>query len=326
MADKSIFLITSPFQVLCVKEAINHFEIDNYLIVVITSANDNRIKQTKNTLSYFNLVYECQAVKSSSFREIRRIGELILRGDRYSKVFVGDCCDIWLVTLALYVMKFRGNLVYLDDGASSISFFDGNIYSSSYRFKRRCLTLLGLLIATRKPIFFTIFNVKKNCTYCIVHNGFKSLKKDVEATVGGVYIIGTNIDVYCKEYHLSIDEYISSFISVIDKIKNDGNVDYFYIEHGRCINKEIREICNDKGIKLLRPDVPIEFFFIRSRIEPKVIIGFDTTALFTLKGLFNQCEGLNIQIKSGFNINHPFQERYKNLLLEIGIPTHTLYI
>ena len=111
MVDKSLFIITSPFQALCVKEAIKHFEIANYSIVIITTTNDNRIEQTKNTLSYLDLKFECHIAGASSFNEIRRIGKLILHDNKYSTVFVGDCCDIWLVSLALFVIQLNGKLI-----------------------------------------------------------------------------------------------------------------------------------------------------------------------------------------------------------------------
>ncbi len=326
MVDKSLFIITSPFQALCVKEAIKHFEIAKYSIVIITTTNDNRIEQTKNTLSYLDLKYECHLAGTSSFKEIKRIGKLIQHDNKYSNVFVGDCCDIWLVSLALFVIRFNGKLMYIDDGASTISFLDGTVNNALYRAKRGFLTFLGLIITFQKPSFFTVFNTKQRGLYIIVHNELTVFKDYSKNEQKGLYIIGTNIDAYCKEYNLSCREYISSFTSIIDDLLKNYDEECFYIEHGRCKNNEIREVCQVKGINLMRPNVPIEFYFIQNNLEPKVIVGFDSTALFTLKALFNRCACKNIQLKKASNKKHPFQEAYKNKLYEIGISTDTLYI
>ena len=203
---------------------------------------------------------------------------------------------------------------------------DGTINNAFYRGKRKILTLLGLIITFHKPIFFTIFNIEPRGIYKKVHNELSVFKDDTKNESNGLYIIGTNIDAYCKEYNLSNSEYISSFKSIIDDLLATNHEECFYIEHGRCKNNEVREICQIKSINIIRPNVPIEFYFIQNNLEPKVIIGFDTTALFTLKALFNRCACKNIQLKKTSNKNHPFQEAYKDKLYEIGIPTYTLYI
>lgn len=327
MTEKSIILVTSPFQVLCAREAIQAFNIIEFKIAVITTENDNRKEQISQTLSCLNLSYECFIIKTASFHEVKRIGHILTSEGKYKNVFIGDCCDVWLVTLAISVTKMFGRLMYLDDGASTISFMEGYKKNAIYLVKRRILTIIGFFITVKKPTFFTIFKVDGCRLYDIIYNDFSSLNKDVSnMEKKGLYVIGTNINAYCKEYSLEFLDYLNSFRSVIEESKKTQGDVIYYIEHGRCVNNEIRALCESKGIVVVRPNVPIEFYFIKNKMQPLVVWGFDTTALYTLKRMFKSCDCINIQIKNRLNMNHPFQNSYKKLLLEIGVQTNTIKI
>lgn len=325
MRFKTLFIITSPFQALCVWEAIHKFDVRDYKIVVIATPNDKRYVQVKETLMYLKLSFDSIVVQKSTLAEVRRVGSTLSNSQKFRDVFVGDCCDIWLVTLATYLVKFHGRLLFLDDGASTISYLNSTDFSFSYKVKRRFVACVYYAKTLHKSTFFTIFNKKEGCTYNVIHNDFALLNTESEIKTEGLYLIGTNIDVYCKEYHLTIKDYIGFFCAITEEAIKINKGPIYYIEHGRCNNQEARDICNDRGITVLHPDVPIELFFIKNKKKPDRIIGFDTTALFTIKGMYNNCDALNIQIKNDINMHHSFQKLYKQLLVEIGVPTKTFY-
>lgn len=101
---------------------------------------------------------------------------------------------------------------------------------------------------------------------------------DCKWVQGGDYLIG---QPFVEANHCSQEEYVR----VISEIKaNNPNINT-YIAHRTERNDKLEAI-RMQGLVLIRPDLPLELFFLKNSITPNRVYGFNSTSLITLKILY----------------------------------------
>ena len=323
----TIFLITSPFQAICSFQFIKERNIDDYYIIVHVVLDDSRLKSILNFL-YSEIptskIYILD-VKFKKYIKIRR------RLGRCDDIIIGDCFDLRLLLIAILLLKPLGFISYVDDGASSLQFFNDSYKGTlMYNFKKNTLHILRLFKLIKIRQFFTIFHPNKSKIH-LTYNDLSYLRdlktKRLSQVVdeSEVVIIGTNISEYCKSAGILESDYLKEFEKILKSLLS-YNSKIKYIKHGRCQSKAVVEILNKYGIIIHIPKCTIEIDYIQNNETVSTVLAFDSTAIYTMKLLYPISHFINYQIISK-KCKNPYYEHSRKYLKEHwGIETTRIYI
>ena len=209
-----------------------------------------------------------------------------------------------------------------------MSFFSSKprIIKTSHRVKivESFYNLIGYVKLVKKPTFFTIFDVQSS-EYQIINNPFKLLESKLGKIKekNGIYIIGTNSsildfkDYTYRDYIISLHKYIMCKY-LVDEI--------YYCPHRRDRNLEdIIVLCKHLGIKIYDTKVSVEYDFIENNINPKLIIGFTSNALFTLHLLYPSTDIKTVMYNLKSEQADTETQIIRNRLNESGISTIEIF-
>ena len=326
--ESTLFIVESPFQCLCMLEAINHFEIKNFKVFVIYSDKYslNSIRSLLNNYGIRFDEFEAKHLLLDSFRILR-----IYKKRRYSSIFLGDCFAN-KEPFAYLLFKFKGQLYYLDDGNSTICRLtesESRKINNSWRVSLFLYftKIFSMVKCIKSPIYFSIFyNVKGNFNvepntleYLITKKSHTSYNENS----GDIFIIGTNSSA------LSFYEYSYQMIlSILHKylVKEFPYSKYYYCPHRRdANNSSIENICHSLGFEIFNTSVSIEYDFIKKNINPLVVIGFNSTALYTLHLIYKNAKIFNIAFKlKDTNLDKDY-DLIRTVYQNAGITTFNLF-
>lgn len=317
--DNVLFLVASPFQVLCAYEAIKFWGIKNFMVLVIYNPADLRTNQLFNTLQYFNLEYKTFIAENTNkvFDVlIKKESNATIGQQKYNYIFVGDYPSAVQRSLAIRHIKKRGQIIYTDDGNTSLLILlNKKDFSIKARLFNSFFSLLSLFKRIKKDIFFSTYaNVQTKKT--VIPNNLESLRFN-DNLKKGVFFIGTNSIPYCEVHHIKINSYYNLLEKILTTLKMENKEQKcYYVFHGRDIgNAQIKNICTRCGFETLKLDQIIEMYFIEKKIEPLIAAGFTSSALFNLKKIFPQSEMVNISIKTNIYTNKEYEtisQYYRN--------------
>lgn len=279
----TLFLIGSPFQCLCMLEAIQHFNIIDYE-VILTYSDDYSIKKVDTLLNEKKISY----TKRNTTHIIYGVLPFLFSKHKHFKnIFIGDFYSENLIAIAYILALFRANIYFIDDGVQALSFFSPCNRKIRYKLKVKLVLyfykLIGFVKLVRQPIFFTIYNVSSS-KYKIIKNSFSLLRAKNIKEPKGIYIIGTNSSILDFKDHMYEDYIIALHQQIINRF-NDEKI--YYCPHRRDTNlKKIYSLCKLLNIEIFDTKVAIEYDFINNNINPKLIVGFTSNALYTLKLIF----------------------------------------
>jgi hypothetical protein len=133
--------------------------------------------------------------------------------------------------------------------------------------------------------FFTMFALKSYSNETIVQHHFPRIKElflQDSYSDDTVYILG---QPWCRISEMSPSTYKQYLEEIIGYFPNDN---IRYIPHKLELNQhKIRDFIDQfEHVEFFVPDEPIEFYFLFHNKQPKAVVGFVSTALFTLKKLF----------------------------------------
>ena len=292
MDASSVFVITSPFQVLCVYEAIQEFKIKEYIIIAIYIKEDPRTKQMFSILDFFNLSYQKFCIyKNVSIHELLKPSCWFGRNGekKVKRAFVGDFRSPCCIELALGFLDKNGIIVYLDDGSSSINHLMG-----AYKFPRVQRILFGILkkIASFRNIdvgnsYYTIYSDIPS-RMKVKENALLSLQKNVlDVKPSGCYFIGTNPEIFCKVYSVSQEQYFLLLEDYLKKLRDRFPEEpLYYVFHGRDKLVEKTKVLLSKcGYSPLILKEIVEMYFVQNKIYPQAVVGLMSSALYTIKML-----------------------------------------
>lgn len=283
---KTLFLVASPFQCLCMFEAIEYFKIHDYDVLVTYSDNFS-IGKVEMLLNENNIRFSKIKVSHLFFGVIP---VLFSKHKFYKNIFIGYLYSESTKALAYIFAAFKAKIFILDDGTQALSFFSSSPRKITYKFSIKLVLFFYKILAfvklLKKPIFFTIFNVTSK-KYEIVNNPFVLLKsRRIEGEKKGVYIIGTNSSKL-KLKDLAYEHYLKALCNNIIQRYPDEKI--FYCPHRGDQNLEIiYSQCAKLNIDIFETEIAVEYDFIENNIFPKLIVGFTSNALYTLQILFDE--------------------------------------
>ena len=318
-----LFIIGSPFQGMCMLEAIEHFNITEYDVLLWDISDGNGAQQTKSLLNDKNIPYSTYKVKHAIFDLI----PFVLKKHKYYKnIFIGNYFNIADEGIAAFYGSMSYGLFFMDDGIQALSLFsDSPQYrygSIKWEYWFKLYDTLAWIKRKRKSTFFTIFDVASN-DFDIVKNDFKLLKNNIKATRSGCYIIGTNSSVVrFKDYN-----YDDLLELLLKKLKNlYPNEQLYYCPHRRDMNNDaITEWCNNHDVEWVNTRVSVEYDFVSNDINPTCVVGFTSNALYTLKMLFPKTDIFTVFYRCVDRSSDEETEIIRQGLNEKGIDTLKLF-
>jgi hypothetical protein len=295
--SKTLFIVISPFQALCALEAINHFKIQSYdfLIPYSDTYGLNNIENLLNMKGIpFTIKYAPHIIRDV-------IPLIFTQHSYYKSIFIGYYYSLTLYAFASIYASFRAKICYLDDGAQTLEIFSDPFAKRCKNIRQKMiLSLYKLLFAlkcTSKFSFFTIYDVVSN-RFNIIRNDLSLLRSGIMSEQKGIYIIGTNSSILEFKDHSYTD-----LITQLHKylIHHYPLSTVYYCQHRRDTNSELNNsLCNKLGIEIFNTEISVEYDFPYKKINPILVIGFTSNALFTLKKIFPRTiiESVNFKLKS----------------------------
>ena len=281
----NLFIIMTPFQLLCAIEARHIFKTDKKALLVIVDRWD------KDHPSYQHL----NALLDDEWKDILRLRETRRRGIirtaarfyltlrfflwlgmqgslRNHAVFIGESRISWLRILG---RLFAQKTVWLDDGAASVFLINDLIKNNSYKTVKREL-----------PGFFTIFGTPEIQTKTkgfIVQNHMTVLKEKI--------LIGKKI---ARHKAVFAGQWLSEGSSIplegeIQNLKNVRSIlENWHIDYAphRLESPEKLSMISEIGFNVTRFQKPMEIALLENPEQPELFLSWYSTSLFTIKKLF----------------------------------------
>lgn len=289
---RTIILVSSPLQLLCAIEAIKEFNIENYDLSFLFL--DNK-EYNKN----YGIIRLCDEIKMSydviiNKSKIKFLLSSLFSRKKYDFSIIGNKNSLFHIIYSLFSLTRRSNIMYIDDGASSLINARKPI---TVELKTLFLTIIKKIKHINDRNFYTFFNVT-NSNINIYKNNFHYLKSFLNKEVkNDIYLIGTNFSLLNKYYSIDYKELLIKTIVFLKRKYPNKNI--IYCPHRRDdFLSEIRYILSEYNIEIFNTIISVEYDFVKNRIYPEAVYGYGSSALFSLKILFDD---INI-----FNIENPF--------------------
>ena len=305
----SVFIVCSPFQALCAIAAIKQLEITRYIVIICLPKEELNNKQVEFLLKKYNIIYKSVSpffIKGWTFRALRLLA-LIPRNVGYNRLFIGDYRNTMELSLGYNYVRNGADVVFLDDGNPTINLLND---SESEPMPEKSVRWLNRIEKYRKlfyirnllTIYGDITNNKYNIKQLNLNEALRIQKYDDQHR--GVYIIGTNVEGYCGSLNIQESIFISKLEELISTVCKQYPEDrIIYIPHRRETKDYAERLCQKYGCLFRFSETMIEVEAVDFPYPPKVIYGFTSNALFTLKKLYPESKVINILIEpSGDNL------------------------
>lgn len=307
--EPTVFIISSPFQLLCAYNAIKSFGIIQYKIVFVLFPNVIRNEQMFIMAKDMNIRYELIYTDSFNFEDFfQRRGIFSVQKGYYKRAFLGSYFrpDFRMIA-SLYLSN--GLIAFMDDGTSTLSLFrDGyfssdhpkpssflpkikwykNIWLKEYKLDYKIRKQLALETNKITNCFYTIYDNVKTYKFRIYLNSLSHILdiNEIQAC-NNIIIVGSFIRRDAEWNELSETSYMHILSSKLKKVRDlFPSEQILYIPHGSDTNEDIQSICHSTSIQYMRIDIAIEYWFIQNHCKPQAIYGFGSTALLNIKRMF----------------------------------------
>lgn len=328
----SLFIIVSPFQLLCAIEAIKEFCISEYDFILALDRGNPRNQQMLSMMNELHLDYDLIYVDAISYSEFKNNSGLFSKRPKkqYRRIFIGEYYSYKIKIYATLFAKKDSVVVYTDDGNASLSLFNGISRDLNPpktfvdKYSARKLELKQFLrykwVCFQKGIinrnyFFTVYHDIPSWRFTMYPNHLSHLmpQESCNTLDKTIIFIGTVVDHYCRQMSIDVSWFESRLRNVLKNIRqNYPDYNILYIPHGRDTNTVIPVICNDYGVKYQRINVAIEYYLLQQRLKPQVVIGVNSTALYNIKKMLPIVRIINIYIENKYAV---FRDFFKEVAL-----------
>ena len=300
----SIFVICSPYQLLCALEAIHHFEIKKYRVYTVFYKGDPRNEQLERTLSAFHIKYHKLSGNPNKWEH--RL-TFLPKFNNFKRGFIGDFRNFTLLHHCMRFISNNSTIISLDDGTCSINALNGTYEHKNSPLENRLLQICSWRNILFGRYFFTQFSDIKNPYLEIAVNDlnyFKEINKNKKGAKG-VYFIGTNPDSYINNYKgVSVEDFSHYLKKILKGIRDKyPNESIFYYAHPRDINTFAQDNCKNYDIDFKKAEIGVEIDVLLSEYRPKCVYGFNSTGLYNIKKFYPDCEGVSFLLPHKCNNN-----------------------
>lgn len=308
---KAVFVIScSPFQVMCLIEAVHAFELRDYKVLICY--DDKELPREKNTfrlLEKYGIKYE---VESFNYRITKtdRLKMLKPVHNGFDLAFIGDCCDELLCYKAIRYVSDGSTLIYIDDGTATIHFFNG-LFQITGKLRKYYDLVTRIRRLDFDNFFFTIYKGLSDDKHSCIINSFnffasQQLKKGEPKNI---ILLGVSTDVYCNVENITADVYFTDLHKLIVEIQNKyPNDSIIFVPHGKDTYNTPKEICDKMGLIYQPSEISVEMMLLESPDRPKAVYGFRSSALYNIKLLFPDTDVVNVTFQGNQKINKDIEK------------------
>lgn len=310
--NNTLFIVDSPFQCLCLIEAVNYFKVTDF-DVIVAYCNNNSLDKVDRLLNDQGIPYKKLWLSHLLYDTIPL---LFKKHKKYKRFFIGNFCSPHSYALSVLYAQNGASIYFMDDGTQILSLFSDKPSPKKANWKvdtfMGFINILHHIKMMKRDVFFTIYNVVSE-KYDIIRNPFNSLVAPQNTTLRGVYIIGTNTGIV----KFKGVNYESLLKGISEKYKG---MDIYYCPHRQDpYNDNIFSYCKDIGINIFDTSVSVEYDFIKNAIYPAVIIGFNSNALYTLHQIFPKALCLNVAYEVTDTIRNEATSKVREEMKKAGI-------
>lgn len=302
---QALFIIKSPFQALCAIEAIKHYKIDESDFLCFD--DEVVVKKTVPLIKSYGNIQFFHVVNLGTFQLMKQVRREIKK--RYDTIFVGDYFSYSQYIIALFVAKIRAHIIYLDDGSSTISIAApifrkrGRSHNEKIAFFLFSSILWGKLI---NRSFFTIYDFKYGFPFPYEKNTFNSLVSVNNGLQHGAFVIGSN----SSKMVLSDMSYVDYMKRLSNHIKKNYPGEKIYYCPHRADKNGYQDLLESLDWEIFNTINSVEIDFVLKGINPRFIVGFCSSALYTLKKIFPKTEIGNVRVNF---VSENHNNRYRNI-------------
>lgn len=287
----------SPFQALCMIEAIQAFEITDYRVLLCQSENElPRQRQITALLDKYHIAYEIESV-CFSITKAERMKAMLPQSNKYKVAFIGDCNNELLIFKAFRYVSDSGTLVYLDDGIATIQFFNG-----MFQLSNKLRPYYNLMSKIRRidfdRYFYTVYEDLTDDRHIpiICHFSYLAGLQKSKTNVRGIYFIGTQVKDYCDFEGVPVDRFMAVLQGLLRELRSQySDEPLIYVPHGReTMVEELMAMCNEVGVEYRPSEITIEMMLLEEKGYPRAVFGFTSSALYNIKKIFPETDVCNI--------------------------------
>ena len=302
-----VAIVSSPLQLINLSEYIVSQNIKNYSILILYYS-DKELNQLNSINKIYNLDIDFSILGRPIFQylelfrlsqKFKKIKEIVI-GNFFSDphIFFLNSCSPKKVTL-------------IDDGMivhEIPNFIGTNRRMVNLNLIKKTLNFFGLFEYPSHIKLYTIFDLIQTSNINLQHNKLPVIKSKIskKSISKKIIIIGQPL----IEKRLVKKD---SYLSVLKKIINN-NIGYeiLYFPNRKENKLSLDHIKNLKKIKIVTSNDCLELFISKSDFLPSKIIGFTSTALYTIDKIFNSTNQI-IEIQSyKLKLEHS-QDTYNNI-------------
>lgn len=288
---RTLSIISTPFQLFCLKEYFAQNKIKDHFVVALVE-NKNQKKRLENLSKLIDIDLD-ETHKVTPIKQYFKIFFKAMAVKKCDELIIGNYFSNPQLFF-LNNLKYH-NLTIIDDGITS-NFID-KYYSSKRRLTKssnlRKLFYKIFRINVSYPTkfkLFTLFDItssnfdieKNNLKY--IKSLFQNFKRSNKTYIIGQPFVDLNI--------LSEDLYLSCLNNLKLKYEN-----ILYIAGRKEKDETLIQMKKKINLNFIKPDINIEHLMIEMKELPVNIIGFTSSALYTLDKIYNHSKN-NISISS----------------------------
>ncbi len=314
MERTSLFIINTPFQALCTIEAIKDYDIKNYYIAIVRNVNDKFNKKTEKILNDFNISFNFIFIKSfydTLKKGILRKFDSELYNLNIDRIFVGDYYSDSFRLFITFFIKNEVNIILLDDGSATILLYKYGLShiklkSTNVIIKRKLINFLMLFHTKKNILFFSVFTPPNNYNILFKKNSLTFLRNN-KYNDKMSFIIGSKMSETGK---LSENEYFNYLNKIKARFPNET---FFYCPHRKESTEKLNKIKVLFNFEIFNTEYTLEYDIYKKNIMPKIIVGFGSTAVYTLKIIFPNIDAYTISFynKKTYNVYKVLNDVYK---------------
>jgi len=287
---KNLFILRSPLQIINAIELIGHFKLTNNIVILIFNSLDNNTQQIEELMAQakWEKVIRLESTKKSKLLQYVKLIRK-LQKDEYKYLIIGNYGTIQKIMIPNLSKE---KVFYIDDGTETIATYNNYIKKNKlnkYDFRELRFLAFGLKVRIKDKInLFTYFDLESVNGIEVIKNNLLFLKKNnlskLERT-NDIYFIGQPLD---DVQVLEIEDYVN----VLEAISRFYNKKIIYTPHrseSKNLQKSIDSI-DSNLLEVIKPNIPIELYFLKQNIYPRMIVSYFSTALSTLKIIYDEID------------------------------------
>jgi len=322
LSSSNLFLVSSPFQILCSIEAIHYFDLkynNNELIIVNRGVESNYrqmvevYKKNQNLFRNFELGLDQHGSILKWKKRFKHLTNYVSNFE-IKYLFIGDYREG--ISRHISNTNIFKQLFLLDDGFATLE-LDEKIYNRNIHNWKDYIRFIAesgdyKFGASPDITFFSIFkNLKNKCIY----NSFNYLNaiNKTKLITSEIYLLGSPV---VEDGLLDLSIYLNHLKNYLN---NNKEYPIKYFPHRREKNNKIKHLLSlDKNLILQENSIPIEQFIINNKTQPFKVASLFSTALYTIRMLN---KGIDIDIIkipiNKFNIDNKRIKNIYDLLTEL---------